>query len=247
MSAIDTPDNQRGVVNAQALLSAAAGGTQLVNLALPPNCETLIVVVPAVITDNALTCVGAISNVSYPVVKAAPSRFSNTTSAFICDVSNVIDAEVDVSWTNAPGIEWYIYSDAGVHVITDVGSDRDINGGQFVVPSVPYADKYSHPRQEVLFTSVGLAANGAVLAAPGAGNRYRIFGASMSTPTAGLEGGILDVATSQTLLSCAGAGNAVAHLPAQGVPLSTNAALEYELFAGAGTMTVCVQYTEEVV
>lgn len=247
MSAIDTPDYQRGIVNAQKLLATEGPTSTGVTVGIPPNCETLVVAVEPGFSPVLVQCLGVLSGIQYPGVRLIYSYQANGGMVWLFDVSDVIDRELVLEWDGAPGAVWYVYSDAGVHATTDVGANRDRNGTQFVVPVVPYAATSYHPPQEVSLASFGANADVTLLAAPGVGFRYRIFGVTMATVAAGLVGIVYDPADLGALLQCAGVGNATTQLPAQGVPLTANGAVGYAIEAGGGSMYIALQYTTEAV
>lgn len=247
MSAIDTPDYQRGVVNAQILLAVVAANQASETVAVPPNCETFVVSTSAGVGLSVPTITGADSGVRYAGARAVGAGSGFTSPVFIFDVSDVIDGGLTVTWSTAPTTEWFIYSDAGTHSVADIANNRDFNGSQFVVPVVPYGEPGSHPPQEVSVVSFNLAANGVVLAAPGALLRYRIFGGNISAAAAGMIGILLDSISSKWIATCVGVGNTPLTFPPQGVPLTQNAALDYELGAGAGSAVGTVLYVPEVV
>jgi len=245
VSAIDTPDYQRGVVSAQKLLAKLSGTTDSVTTGVPPNCETLVVVVTTPVTYYPPTCKGTTSGVEYPgSVISAPFSPGQWTMVMF-DVSDVIDSELTIAWLAAPGSEWYVYSDAGVHTVADVANNRDVNGSLFTVPVVPYGEPGSHPPQELSVVGNGGAASFTLLAAPGAGVRYRVFGGNMASLAAGLYGYLKDSVSGTAFFVCVGEGNASLVLPSQGLALSTDAAVDYVLGAGAGTMAMSLSYTTE--
>ena len=245
MSAIDTPDNQRGVVSPQLLLAAVPAGTDSTTIGVPPNCETLVITSDA--NDGAVPSVqGATTSITYPGARGVVSfETAGFSPVWLFDVSDVIDAELNIQWFPAPSKTWYVYSDAGVHTIADISNNRDGNGSLYTVPTVPYGEPGSHPPQELSVVGNGGAASFTLLAAPGAGVRYRVFGGNMASLAAGLYGYLKDSVSGTAFFVCVGEGNASLVLPSQGLALSTDAAVDYVLGAGAGTMAMSLSYTTE--
>jgi len=247
VSAIDTPDYQRGVVSAQKLLATVAAGTASVLVTPPPNCETLIVITETGTLANFVSCLGVTSGVLYPGSRTLSPGNNAFLPVFMFDVSDVIETELELSWQSSPPAAWYVYSDAGVHTVADVSSSKDLLGQQFVVPVIPYGRPGCHPPQELIILSAIEAANATLLPAPGAGLRYRIFGVTMAAAAAGLTGVVYDAGSGHGLLCCTGVGNSTSSFPSQGIAITDDNAVGYILLAGAGAMYICLQYTLETV
>lgn len=244
---VDTPDYQRGVVNAQVLLATVPGGTSTVTVGVPPNTETLVVIVPGAAANTGIFCTGVVTGVQYSGVKSSAEPLVSETPTWWFDVSAVVDASVKVSLTVATADVWYVYADAGTHTVADISKLVSNLGVQYQIPTVPATDLGDHPPTEVTVSSAYISSTSAIIAAPGAGLRLRIFSAQLATVTAGLLGYVLDNAAGRGLAACAGAGNSITTFPGQGYPMSTNSALEYEVLAGSGSMWVAVVYTTETV
>ena len=242
---VDTPDYQRGVVSAQALLATVASGTRVVTVGVPPNCETLVIVAGFLPVAEFPTVTGVTTGVDYPVQGLRSWNGPVYPSMFAVDVSDVVDPQFEIIWGTAPTGTWYVYSDAGVHSVTDTSNNRDIRGSLFTVPLVPYGYPGSHPPWEMEVISFSVAASGTLLAAPGANVRYRIFGGSLSASTAGLLGSLYDEVAVASFVTVAGPGNTPICLPSQGYPITTNAAIGYVFLAGAGTLLGSLFYTIE--
>lgn len=129
-ASVDTPDYQRGVVSAQKLLATVPGGTAAATVGLPPNVETLVVVVPGFDLTSA-TCVGVTSNATYPGIATRTGQGAGLTTAMYFDVSAALDASVTVTAGAAPNNTWYIYGDSGVHITTDLGLDTTLVGAGY--------------------------------------------------------------------------------------------------------------------
>jgi hypothetical protein len=241
----DTPDYQRGTVNAQVPLAAVASGTLTTVVAIPPNAETIVVTGQTGSLKPTLNVFGVTTNIVYPVVPVAPVTTAGGWSTWWVDATQCLDQELSI--TIGPGAisEWYVYADAGVHLTADASLRRAQTGVQYVVPTIPSTIAGDHPPQELSLASGGWNANAVVLAAPGAGERYRVFTIEMMSVAAGTSGYLLDAVSNKVLCSCAGPGNSATNLPGQGYPLSTNAAINFQVNAGAAGIFASVYYTTE--
>lgn len=247
MPNVDTPDYQRGIVNAQALLAATPSGTGSATVAIPPNTETLVVIVPNANAGTGIFCTGTTTGIQYSGIKSASEPLVANTPTWFFDVSTAVDPTVTVSLTITPTATWYVYADAGTHITADASKLINNQGVQYVIPALPAVDGGDHPPVELAVASSYIAAVGAIIAAPGAGLRLRIYTLQMSTVAAGLLGYVLDLGAGTGIASCGGVGNVALTFPGQGLKLSTNSALEYEILAGAGSMFVAATYTTEAV
>lgn len=119
-------------------------------------------------------------------------------------------------------------------------------GLPYVIPSAPSIVTGDHPPNELLVASGSFAANTVLLAAPGAGKRYRIFAANLAAIGANTSGYIEDTVSGQFfIVTCEGASASLTYGPT-GLPLSSNGAVEYILVNGV-TMNVVVVYTLETI
>jgi hypothetical protein len=243
--AIDTPDYQRGVISAQKLLATVAAGTASVTVGIPPNAETLIVTAADIADGGTIYAEGTSTLYKYSGVRLPSQPHMTAAVTWVFDVSNPMDEQVDVVFTDAPGMTWFVYADAAVHVIADASTLKDTHGSVYAVPAVPSTVAGDHPPDEVSFVSNVFTANAEILAAPGNTQRIRVFSVLMATETAGLAGRVADATTLNALCICAGPGNIATTLPAQGVRINENEALTYILDAGAGIMRIGIVYTIE--
>jgi hypothetical protein len=243
---VDTPDYQRGIVNAQVLLAEVVSGTGGVIIGIPPNAETLVICASA--ADPALPeVVGRVSGIGYAGAKAVSQNEQDASPNWFFDVSSVVDTTVEISFDRAVVATWYVYADAGVHIVADVSKNSNAEGTQYVIGSVPSTSSGDHPPNEVLAIGAFNAASGVILAAPGAGLRYRVFSVAMAATAAGLIGQVNDTTSGQTLGVCAGPGSSPSSIPAQGFPMTQNHGISYQQLAGAGSMLMVVFYTVETV
>ena len=273
---VDTPDYQRGLVNAQKLLATTPGATHVLNVGVPPNAETLVISAPG--TNNVTPAVqGTTTNTFYPVVPVPPAVIGlPAMSMWMADISQALDATVTITFPNPLSATWYVYSDAGVRLTMDVAVSAAVGssgtaeptgamvvgglgasakmyawemskvGAGYVIPTVPNTAAGDHPPNELLVASLNSAASIIVVPAPGAGNRLRVFSLGLAG-VAGLSGVMRDNGSGLILLACQGACCPVVTFPPQGIPLSTNQALSYFLVAGTGTMLGQATYTIEAV
>lgn len=246
---VDTPDYQRGVVSAQAQLASVAGGTGVTVCGIPPNAETLIVTTASVGALQAPTCQGVTTGVFYAGGRTTNGSNGGVATWFF-DVSNSVDTQVTIAWNINPVSAWYVYSDAGVHLVMDIAKAVDIRGVQYVGSVIPGTLTGDHPPNEVnVAASDGVASGATIFGAPGAGKRYRLFSALVGNQTAaGLAGNAnsaLRDSISGAFLIDVNPHGAITYGPS-GIPLSTNAAIA--TLSTAGTLTIyTVVYSIETV
>lgn len=244
---VDTPDYQRGVVSAQILLAVLqppGGGVELV---IPPNAETLIVAAGAGDTAQP-EVIGFDTGITYAGQRAQAQFQPDAAPVWIFDISSVLDEQVEVSFGSTPTVAtWYFYTDSAARVVVDVSKAANGAGVQYVIPTIPATDIGDHPPVELLLKNVTLTASGTILAAPGAGKRYRVFSVQMATVTGGVLATAFDATAGPWLGVVAGPGASQTTIPPQGYPMATNAALGYSLQAGAGSVVTIVYYTIETV
>lgn len=245
--AIDTPDYQRGVVSAQKLVGVIPAGLTTVTVGVPPNAESLVVAMNQSDSSLFIDAHGVTTGYNYPGAQLWLTVTAEGGSGWVFDTSAQVDEQVEINLSSAATDPMYVYADAGVHVVADMSKRMNMAGQQYVIPSLPSVLSGDHPFTELSLISPTLAANGTVLAAPGAGQRYRVFSAQMSAATAGLSGGLVDNVGAKVLLFCAGVGNSVTSIPAQGYPMAANSPLTYSLATGAGGMQITVYYTTETI
>ncbi|MGH3262025.1 MAG: hypothetical protein ACRDNS_08530 [Trebonia sp.] len=247
MSIVDTPDHQQSTVSAQKLLAVGLATDQNLTVDIPPNAETLLVALSLGAVSDTITVAGLTSGISYSGGQLIGSPTSGFTQTWAFDISAPVDAQVQITLGSVPGEPWYVYVDAGVHTVVDLATRRDPSGSQYVLPIVPGTVAGYHPPDEVLIVGNDGAGSFHLLAAPGAGKRYRIFGACMASTSSDVIGLLIDSISGQWLLVLAGPGNAQVQFPAQGVALSANGPLGYLLGGGTGTTYCQATYTIEAV
>jgi hypothetical protein len=119
MSVIDTPDGQAGTFSPQQLLATVPLGAASATVVIPANAETLIVMAYGPGTPTDVTCLGTTTGLFYAVVGAAYPPYTTLGYTGFCDVASAVDRNVTITSTNFALYEWYVYSDAGVHIVTD--------------------------------------------------------------------------------------------------------------------------------
>lgn len=245
--AIDTPDYQRGVVNAQKLLAHVTGIATSVIVGIPPNTETLVVTTFVHAVNQPITVTGQTTGVIYPSVPLYPNTVPGVWQTYWVDVSQSVDDEVEVQILGSSSLGWYVYADSGVHLIADVGGVRTLAGIPYTIPIAPSESAGDHPPVELQSFGGNFSANGNVLAAPGAGFRYRVFHASAVPVTGGSYFAELGNSAGGALfLFCSGiAGGQMSFYPS-GLPCGTNAPI-FIGFSAAGEVSVSLAYTTEVV
>ena len=242
-----TPDWQRGVVASQKLLDFVAPGVHSAVVIVPPNAESIVVFGHGLASNATAQCLGITSGVPYVGVSVVgtPGGFGSVTWFF--DVSQAVDSEVQVSVTGATPNGYYIYADAGIHLIADAANLRNAGGEQYVIPTVPNVASGDHPPNELQYASAFNTVGGTVLPAPGAGQRYRIFSAEIANYDSAGVWQVRDVQTSGPFLIGAGASAVVMTYGPSGLPLSNNAAVAVLLSAGGGTWFAILVYTLETI
>lgn len=272
----DTPDNQVGVVNAQTPLAEVAGGTAEHTVEPPPNIETLVVVAKLASVHEVPSAFGVTTGARYPVVEIATGELPEEWVACYCEVSSALDAQITIKWPEAPSTKWYIYGDAFGHVAIDpkvasaigqagfatpkgivavgvhtVGGLFGLNGNEqgtaYVISTIPDTASGDHPPHECLVASNLFSASGELVAAPGAGKRLRIYGWELCSTGSAVIAFLLDNGAPRTFGAVCGLGNVSGQLPAQGWPITTNAAIGLDLFSGTGDVVAIVYYSVETV
>lgn len=174
-----SPDWQRGYYSAQKELSTGNVGTGVVTVTIPPNCETLIVLLENPAQQDSAAAKGVTTGYNYPGIGSFNNRALSSTRTFFFDVSATLDTQMQIFVTAQLGGQWSVYADAGVHIVGDVGRYTNLPGAQYVVPTVPNVSAGDHPLNELQHVNNIFAANGNLLNAPGAGTRYRVFSAQL--------------------------------------------------------------------
>lgn len=248
--AVDTPDYQRGIVNAQKLLATGEGGGGPVTVTLPPNCETLIVIITALGGRPVVKVSGVSTGHVYPGVPF-PSQFGQAQDyCWMFDVTSSLDAQVSVSGVGAALTPYAIYADSGVHITADMSKLSNSIGQQYIIPSVPSTLAGDHPPNELKYVSVtDLATPATILPALGVGNRYRIFYATMNMADANVLSDLRDATPATPFLhgatGAAGTPTAASYLPS-GIPLTANSAITGTCSV-ASHVTATIAYTTEAV
>ena len=120
-------------------------------------------------------------------------------------------------------------------------------GTEYVIGAVPNIAAGDHPPNELLTVAGVNSVTFALLAAAGAGKRYRLYAVQMAALTSGVNCFLQD-SVSSLLYGTSGLGSVSTILyPGQGIPLATNAALNLVLGTGSGSMLGFVAYTLETV
>lgn len=223
--AIDTPDYQVGIVSPQLLLASVPANVESVTVGIPPNAETLVVLASIPLVSAPVICSGTSSGRTYIGLRAIVPGGPDQDANYFFDVSQVTDTEVDITLPTASATAWYVYADSGVHLISDVSNQRSYNGQLYVTPVVPNTIIGDHPPNELEYASGLFTSSGALVAAPGSGERLRIFALTLSNATSGANGLLQNGSGGTTLLAVASAQSLALPLPGQGVPLSADTAL----------------------
>jgi hypothetical protein len=247
MPGVDTPDNQRGVVSAQVLLGAFPANSRLQTIGIPPNTETLVVVVRSLgLTRPTVQCTGLSTNMGYPAI-TSPSAQSGTASTFYFDVSATLDTEVTLSLDLIDGGDlWYAYADAGVHVVNDVGKLQNVYGAQYVVPIAPSTVTGDHPPVELQFAgSFGLNNGTVIVAQPLILQRLRVFSSTIMADSAGATAIIAEASDNHAFNLAFGESPSVMTAYPSGLALPGGTGIA--VGTTSGTCSAVVYYTVETI
>ncbi len=276
MNNVDTPDHQYSAVSAQRLLATIPAGTTTIDVDLPINLETLVLVAQVVDYPTYITVTGKTTGVQYAGVALPPLDSGSSWSQFLYDVSSAVDATVTITFASATVADIYAYSDAGVHLIADPnlaaalsftgdnarpntlqigGTDgtylralrTDASGQLQAVQTIPGTTAEDHPVTEILSESDTPAHDRDVISAPGAGKRLRVFAMQMSSTGAGTRGVLTEGSGGGLLCACDIAGYGSVNLPDQGYALPENTSVYYNVITGTDGMHISIYYTIETI
>ena len=219
---------------------------------------------------------GVSTNVVFPVVSVLSPPAAPPWWAEYADVSSAVDSEVTITLKITPERTWYVYGDAGVHLTLDPNL-RSVNvqvgdatpsrglltllsdgidavaprsseiGMQYTIPSVPSTAEGDHPPNELKFASAVLATSGVVVAAPGSGQRHRIFAAQVVPGANAIQGYLRDSLSGAAFCSGSNLGAGQLQYLPSGLPLYEDAAISYDILEGEGHQLVVVVYTTETI
>lgn len=214
MSNIGTPDWQRGVVNAQKLLAVGSVGEQELEITLPANAKTLIIVAPIIGQSPGAKVTGMTTGAIYPVSTLLAGGAGDEWQFHYATISGALDAKVKARLSETPTAKWYIYTDTAQHVelnpvlegvageaenpppakaLLIAGKDPNYlwplrvnaQGIPYAIPSAPNTASGDHPPNELQVKSgAKVASPTTILAAPGEGMRYRLFWVALSAELA---------------------------------------------------------------
>jgi len=240
-----SPDWQRGFYSAQKLLATIPAGQQLTDVTIPPNCESLVVMVPSPQAGQNVQVKGTTTGLIYVGTTYGMFAGGGNAETFVFDCSSEVDSQVQIEISPTGTATAYVYADAGVHVMSDMNKRVSESGFQYVIPCAPGLSAGDLPPVELeLAYSQATTADVQVLAAPGAGKRYRIFTAQVIVASGTLWAGLEDLGSN--LYFCWGANGSPGNLTygPSGLPLSNNAGINLNISA-AGTIYGTVVYTTE--
>ena len=164
-SNVGTPDWQRGIVTAGKLLATVPAGVGTVTVTVPPNAQSLAVVLSAGDVQTAVTVRGVTTTRSYPGAwRAANVPFAFSDSFYYFGVASQLDPQVKITLSVLPGAAWYVFSESGVTLV-DVAElvptfQQDINGSFYGITVVGYM------AQTQRFSSIALDGNGRLVTMP---------------------------------------------------------------------------------
>jgi hypothetical protein len=119
-------------------------------------------------------------------------------------------------------------------------------GAQYVVPMAPDTAAGDHPPVELEFFAEAGTPNGtAIVAAPGAGKRIRVFAATCVANTAGDLAQLTDAVAGTAFIAAGSIAASMSYAPS-GIPLAANSAVTVNT-SGGSTAAVSICYTVETV
>jgi len=116
----DLPPYQKGVVSAQKLLATVAAGTGTVTVGVPPNAESLVILLPSDPAIDKVVVQGTTTNVEYPSLVLLTNSLESATFCCIALVSSAVDAEVTVTPGTVPSVPWHVYADSASRLVSDL-------------------------------------------------------------------------------------------------------------------------------
>lgn len=243
--ATDTPDNQRGTVNAQKQLAFLNKTSDVEIVGLPPNVETLVIATPTNSLLSTPVCLGLTTALNYPAVRIGGFLGSLGATHWMFDVSSALDAQVQITWPGAHLEQWWIYADSGVRLVVNPTQASNQGGVQYVIPTVPNITTGDHPPNELQYASGNVAANTTVVNPPGAGMRFRAFSAWLTANTTG--NGTMGSTAGGTLIACPPGGHGNTTFGPSGLPLPANAGIQVFTSGGGVAIYYGVTYTTETI
>lgn len=245
--AIDTPDYQRGVVNAQKLLGIIAAGDLSLTVGVPPNAESIVIVVGDVTQGFLVTVTGNTTGMLYVGMAWPQALAGNANGTWVFDASSPLDDAVTVRLTAPSTLPTYIYADSGVHLAADPSKLSSLLGQQYVVPTTPSTNTGDHPPTELRSAAGNALTPYNIIAAPAVGSRLRLFALAMEDNGASAASYIVNQTTGTIYLPCSAPGSASLTIPLTGLPLSPNEGLNVVSSSAGRLVAASVYYTVEFV
>ena len=116
-SNIGTPDWQRATVSAGKLLASVPSGTSSVTVELPPNAQTIAILLPTSDYATDVTVAGVTTGLQYPVVYRPFTSNLGADIQFFASVMPSLDTSVVVQIAPNPGSEWWVYAMTSTEVV----------------------------------------------------------------------------------------------------------------------------------
>lgn len=215
---IDSPDHQVGVVNAGALLAVVPIGTTTINITVPANAATLLIIGLTTSGGKPASVTGMTSGYKYGGLIASGIATSANGITYVWAVSSSIDPVVTLTFTSATTEVFYVATEISAEMLTVLAlSQISSNNGESVggtgiiamgvsVPSVARPLKCDQSGNLIIAgarTPVGpttiAVASTAILGAPSAGEFWYIYGCDITGTTAAsvvtLYNGVIPFAT----------------------------------------------------
>lgn len=222
---IGTEDFSYGVISAQKMLATVPAGTDNVTVGIPPNAETLVVTYPEPAVNYYPRCHGTTTGYPYPGVSTPAGGIASPYQTWFFDVSSALDSEVNIVFSQAPGIKWYVYADAQAHVLLDGTGAYDSIGVQYQAPVPPSGTGIGPSFNELKLASGNFTASGAIIPAPGGGLRLRIFALQIQGNNAGSLMSVNNGNGGLGLAVCLGTNSVNLPIPLSGYALTANTPL----------------------
>lgn len=232
------------------LLATVPAGSTTVNVGIPPNAESLIIVTPAEALATDVAVAGSTTGLTYVGRRLLPYAARSTDPTWVFDISAALDSTVIVSCAMVDALKWYVYSDSAVHLEATTPALTNNLTAQYAIPIPPNTAAGDHPPVELQYVGAVLYVGGpgTVLLPPaGAGRRYRVFHGQMIG--AGAAYGSVTDSVSGSILMFWGSSPGVFDAAPSGVALSGDAGVSVNLGAGAsaGNTLAAMVYTTEAV
>lgn len=223
---IDTPDYQRGVVSAQTLLADVGPGVDEATVGVPPNAETIVLFGLQQSGGSVPSVRGVQTHMFYPLMGAGFLQSGERQVTAYVDAARVVDSEVTVFFPPVAGTKWYLYADAGVHIV----SSPQLTGAADALVET-----------ERLFSSRTFTASGLLLE-PLTDFYFKLFTVQIVRVTGNDGGSIVIGGTTEALALVGIDSTCTMSFPPAGYDLKVNTGLEVIVKGSSGEIFASVGY-----